>query len=62
MERERSAMGAQKILSGVFALVIAGIVIVLVVFVARRVGEINDVCAAGVHGMDITDVCGEEEE
>jgi len=55
-------MGAQKILSGVFALVIAGIVIVLVVFVARRVGEINDVCAAGVHGMDITDVCGEEEE
>ena len=60
MERERHAVGVQKVLSGFFALVIAGIVIVMVVFVSRRVGEMGDVCASGVNGVDISEVCGEK--
>ena len=62
MERERHGFGAQNVLSGVFALVVAGIVIVLVIFVARRTAELQEVCAGGVNGTDISEVCGGEDE
>ena len=60
MERERHAIGAQRVLSGIFALIVAGIAIALVVFVSRRIGEMEDVCASGVNGTDISEICGEE--
>jgi hypothetical protein len=48
----------QRVMTGIFALVIAGIVIVLVVFVANRVGEMEEVCADGVGGVDVGGACG----
>jgi hypothetical protein len=60
MERERNTDGMQKAMQGIFAVVIAGIAIVLVIFVVRRVGEMQDVCATGIGGMDVGEVCGED--
>ena len=59
MDRERYGIGAQRFLSGLFALVAAAIVIVLVMFVLRKMGELKEVCAGGINGMDISEVCGE---
>jgi len=60
MERERFGVGIQRIWSGVFALLIAGVAVMMVAFVARKLGEVEDVCAGGVNGMDVGGVCGEE--
>jgi len=62
MERERNTDGMQKVLTGIFALVIAGIIVVLGGFVMRRLGEMKDVCAEGVGGVEIGNVCGGENE
>ena len=57
MEHEQNAVGAHKVMLGFFAVFIAGVAIALIIFVARRVGEMQDVCAAGP--VDESNVCGE---
>jgi len=57
MDYERNTRGAHKVLSGVVALIVAGILGVLLIFVVRRLGDIKDACAGELNEMG---VCGEE--
>ncbi len=58
MEHERNAQGAHKVMLAFFAVFITAVIVLLCVFIIRRMDEVSKVCEEEyAEGVEVKDFC-----